>query len=138
MYAILETGSKQYKVSPGDIIKVENLNLEAGSETVLRPLLLVFDKELHIGNPYLAQAGAICDVLKTDRDPKITVFKHKRRKGYRRKRGHRQFFTLVKVKEIKLVAPDQPTSTKKAVSRPKKAVKSVKKTTKKKPVARKK
>jgi large subunit ribosomal protein L21 len=102
MFAIVQSGSKQYKVAPGDVIKVEKLNETQGAETVLNSVMLIYDKELHLGAPYLDKAGVLCDVLEQDRDPKITIFKYKRRKGGRVKKGHRQAYTLLKVKEIAL------------------------------------
>jgi len=102
MYAIIETGSKQYKVSIGDLLYVEKLNHKEGEEAVLNRVLAIQDKSLHVGNPYLPKAQVVCDVVKMLRGPKIIVFKFKRRKGYQRKAGHRQTFTFLKVKEIHL------------------------------------
>lgn len=104
MYAIFESGSKQYKVSPGDLLKVEKLEQKSGTEAVLKNVLIIYDKELHLGSPYLEKARVVCDVIQNGFGPKITMFKLKRRKGSRRKRGHRQPFTLLKVKEIHLEA----------------------------------
>lgn len=104
MYAILEAGSKQYKVSAGDRITVEKMDQEAGSEAVLRKVLMIYDKELHLGTPYIKEAGVVCDVIETFKGPKITIFKYKRRKGSRRKRGHRQLYTTLKIKKIELKA----------------------------------
>ncbi len=111
MYAIVETGSKQYKVSVGDRFKIEKLELEKGSEAILNRVLMIHDKELHLGNPYLPKAQIICDVIETYKEPRIIVFKFKRRKGYQRKKGHRQAMTHLKVREIHLegtakVAPE--------------------------------
>src|SRR3989344_6579641 len=117
MYAIVETGAKQYWVSPGDLIKVEKLDFEAGTEAVLSNVLLIADETLHLGTPYLTKAGIVCDVLETDRHPKITIFKFKRRKGYRLKKGHRQSYTLLKIKEIKLDAPKKKSETEKKASK---------------------
>jgi len=82
MYAIVETGAKQYWVSPGDLIKVEKLDFEPGTEAVLSNVLLIADETLHLGTPYLTKAGIVCDVLETDRHPKITIFKFKRNSGF--------------------------------------------------------
>lgn len=103
MYAIVETGSKQYKVSVGDRFKIEKLGSTKGSEAILNRVLMIHDdKEIHVGNPYLPKAQIICDVIETYKEPRIIVFKFKRRKGYQRKKGHRQSMTLLKVKEIHL------------------------------------
>lgn len=102
MYAIVETGSKQYKISVGDRFKIEKLDQAKGSEAILNRVLMIHDKEIHVGNPYLPKAQIICDVIETYKEPRIVVFKFKRRKGYQRKKGHRQAMTLLKVKEIHL------------------------------------
>ena len=102
MYAVIQTGSKQYKVQPGDLLTVEKLEGAVGSEVVLSHVLLVQDKELTVGNPTLPKAGVLCEIVNQGRGPKILTFKYKRRKGSRRKRGHRQTLTLLKVKEISL------------------------------------
>jgi large subunit ribosomal protein L21 len=102
MYAIVETGSKQYKVSVGDRFKVEKLESGKGSQAILNRVLMIHDKELHLGNPYLPKAQIICDVIETYKEPRVIIFKFKRRKGYQRKKGHRQAMTLLKVREIHL------------------------------------
>lgn len=103
MYAIVETGSKQYKVSVGDRFKIEKLGSTKGSEAILNRVLMIHDdKEIHVGNPYLPKAQIICDVIETYKEPRIIVFKFKRRKGYQRKKGHRQAMTHLKVREIQL------------------------------------
>ncbi len=102
MYAVLETGGKQYRVKEGDVINVEKINAEIGSEVVLDKVLLVKkDENLKVGTPYL-DAKVICEVLDQFKGEKIIVFKYKRRKGYRRKKGHRQLYTKLKVKTIEL------------------------------------
>lgn len=139
MYAIVETGSKQYKVAVGDLFHAEKLNHPEGDEAVLNRVLAIQDKELHIGNPYLPKAEVVCDVVKVFRGPKVIVFKFKRRKGYQRKTGHRQTFTLLKVKEIHLegtrreAAKEQPH---KKVAAPK-AKAAIKKVAVKKPAKKK-
>lgn len=102
MYAIIETGSKQYKVAVGDLFHAEKLDHHEGEEAVLNQVLAIQDQGLHVGNPYLPKAEVVCDVVKMLRGPKVIVFKFKRRKGYQRKTGHRQTLTLLKVKEIHL------------------------------------
>lgn len=102
MIAVLETGGKQYKVSPGSLIRVGKLTAQKGEEVVLDKVLMIKkDGESFIGNPWLAEARVVAEVTKQDRDRKIIVYKFKRRKNYHRKYGHRQLFTELKIKEIK-------------------------------------
>ena len=102
MIAVLETGGKQYKVSPGSLIRVGKLTAQKGEEVVLDKVLMIKkDGESFIGNPWLAEARVVAEVIKQDRDRKIIVYKFKRRKNYHRKYGHRQSFTELKIKEIK-------------------------------------
>ncbi|MDQ7031522.1 MAG: 50S ribosomal protein L21 [Desulfonauticus sp.] len=101
MFAIVETGGKQYRVQEGLTVKVEKLDVEDGQEFVLDNVLVVGEgSEVKIGTPYVEGAKVVCEVLGHGRDKKIVVFKKKRRKGYRKKQGHRQWFTTLKVKEI--------------------------------------
>ena len=102
MIAVLETGGKQYKVSPGSLIRVEKLAAKKGEKIVLDKVLMIKkDEESFVGNPWLAEARVVAEVTKQDRDRKIIVYKFKRRKSYHRKYGHRQPFTELKIKEIK-------------------------------------
>ena len=102
MYAVIKTGGKQYKVSPGDIIRVEKLPGEPGQEIELEEVLLVGkDQEIQIGQPLVEGAKVVATILNQGRSPKIIVFKKKRRKNYKRKRGHRQYYTELQIKEIK-------------------------------------
>ncbi len=97
MYAVIKTGGKQYKVSTGDIFKVEKLNAEAGKEVVFDTVLAVNDK---VGTPLVAGASVKATVLAEAKDKKVIIFKKKRRQNYRRKNGHRQTLTTVKILEI--------------------------------------
>lgn len=100
-YAIIETGGKQYKVSQGDTIWVEKLEAEEGTSFHLDKVLFVNDNgKLHIGRPYLSDSKVLCEVLGLTKGPKVTSFKYQRRKGYRKKIGHRQRYTRLKVKEF--------------------------------------
>ncbi len=102
MYAVIETGSKQYKVSAGDTLEIERLAVEKGqSYTFERVLLVNNDGKLSVGSPVVAQAAVVADVVDHIRGEKKVAFKMKRRKGYHRKVGHRQELTIVKIKEIK-------------------------------------
>ena len=102
MYAIIQTGSKQYKVAVGDIVEVEKLGLEAGAEVTLDQVLAVAgeDGKLNIGTPMVEGAKVSAKVLDNFRAKKIVVFKMKRRKGYRRTQGHRQNLTRVEITAI--------------------------------------
>ena len=95
MFAIFKTGGKQYKVQNNDIIKVEKL--DADKEIVFDEVLMAGDK---IGAPVVEGAKVKAEILEQIRDKKIIVFKKKRRHSYRRKQGHRQYMTVIKIKEI--------------------------------------
>ena len=102
MYAVLETGGKQYRVTPGDTLEIERLAVEAGQPfTFERVLLLNNDGRVTIGSPTVAQASVVADVVEHKRGPKVIAFKMKRRKGYHKTIGHRQELTVVRIKEIK-------------------------------------
>lgn len=101
MYAVIRTGGKQYKVAPGEKLRVEQLPAEVGSEIVLDQVLMVGDGEsVRLGAPILAGAAVKATVLAHGRGEKLTVFKMKRRKHYRRHQGHRQGFTELKIEGI--------------------------------------
>jgi large subunit ribosomal protein L21 len=101
MYAVLETGGKQYRVAPGDQLQVERLPVEAGQAyTFDRVLLLNRDGVVKVGTPVVESATVQADVVDHIRGPKVTAFKMKRRKGYHRTVGHRQELTVVRIKEI--------------------------------------
>ena len=103
MYAVLETGSKQYRVTPGDTLEVERLAIEAGQPVTFDRVLLVNNEgKLSVGTPTVSSATVVGDVLEHIRGEKKVSFKMKRRKGYHRTVGHRQELTVVKIKEIKL------------------------------------
>jgi large subunit ribosomal protein L21 len=103
MYAVVETGGKQYRVSAGDRFEVERLEAEAGQPVTFDRVLLVADEgKLTAGTPLVEGASVLADVVEHRRGEKQIVWKMKRRKGHRRKHGHRQEFTVVKVKEIKV------------------------------------
>lgn len=100
MYAIIATGGKQYKVAEGDIIKVEKLNVEAGSTVCFDQVLLVSDTEVKVGNPTVANAKVDATVLNEGKGKKVIIYKYKRKSGYHKKNGHRQSFTEVKIDKI--------------------------------------
>lgn len=101
MYAIVKTGGKQYRVAPGDTLKVETLEAEKGQTVELSEVLLVEkDGAVIVGAPRVSGAKVTAEVVRQGRAKKVLVFKHKRRKSYRKMNGHRQNFTELLVKEI--------------------------------------
>ncbi len=101
MYAVLETGGKQYKVSAGDTLEIERLAVAAGQTVTFDRVLLLNDKgQTVIGTPTVSSATVQADVLTHTRGPKKIAFKMRRRKGYHRTVGHRQELTVVKVTSI--------------------------------------
>lgn len=99
MYAIIATGGKQYKVSEGDIIRVEKLEAEAGDTVTFDEVIAVSDKELKVGAD-TAKATVEATVEKQGRAKKVVVYKYKRKTGYHKKNGHRQAYTEVKINKI--------------------------------------
>ena len=95
-FAIFQTGGKQYRVTEGDVVKVEKINATGSVE--FDQVLMVGDK---VGTPFISGAKVVADVIEQKRDDKILVFKKKRRQNYRRTAGHRQFITVLKIKSIK-------------------------------------
>jgi large subunit ribosomal protein L21 len=103
MYAVLETGSKQYRVTPGDTLEIERLEIEAGQPVTFDRVLLVNNEgKLSVGTPTVTSATVVGDVVEHIRGEKKVSFKMKRRKGYHKTVGHRQELTVVKIKEIKI------------------------------------
>lgn len=101
MYAIIKTGGKQYRVSEGDVIKIEKIEDEK-SVTFGNVLMVADGENTSFGNPYLESANVTADVMGTDKGKKVLVFKQKTRKNHRKLRGHRQLYTTVKINNIKL------------------------------------
>ena len=100
-YAVIRTGGKQYRVSEGDVVKVEKLAGEVGEKVTLADVLFVgSDGEAKIGAPLVANAKVTGEIVGQDRAKKIIVFKKKRRKSYSRQRGHRQYQTALKITAI--------------------------------------
>ncbi|MBR1945217.1 MAG: 50S ribosomal protein L21 [Alphaproteobacteria bacterium] len=97
MFAVIKTGGKQYKVAKDDVIVVEKLNAEVGSTVTFDNVLALDEK---IGTPTVAGAKVSAKVVKQTRDDTVIVFKKKRRQGYRRKNGHRQYISIVKITDI--------------------------------------
>ena len=101
MYAVFETGGKQYKVSEGDVIFVEKLGAEDDASVSFDKVLAVgAEGDLKIGAPYVSGASVSAKVLKNGKAKKVLVFKYKPKKGYRRRQGHRQPFTKIQIEKI--------------------------------------
>jgi large subunit ribosomal protein L21 len=100
MFAVIATGGKQYKVSEGDLVRVEKLDAELGAALVMDKILMVGGEKVQIGQPFVGGARVETEVVAQDRAKKIVVFKMKHRKNYRRKQGHRQPYTELKITKI--------------------------------------
>ena len=115
MYAVFETGGKQYRASAGDTLTIERLETEAGKPVKFDRVLMVNDAgKVTVGSPVVNQASVAADVVEHKRGPKLIAFKMKRRKGYRRKSGHRQEQTVVKITDISAGGKTQPAKKKAA------------------------
>lgn len=102
MFAVIETGGKQYKVIPGQKIKIEKLETKEGDNFIFDKVLLVADgEEVKIGTPYVSGATAEAKVLRQSRHKKVIVFKYHSKTRYRKKKGHRQQFTELEIASIK-------------------------------------
>ena len=100
-YAIIQTGGKQYRVSEGDVLSVEKLDVEAGTETTFNDILLVVNGDkINLGLPHVAGASVKAEVVEQYKDEKVIAFKFKRRKGYHRTVGHRRKLTKLKITKI--------------------------------------
>lgn len=106
MYAVIKTGGKQYRVSEGDVLRIEKQAALPGQEIVLDQVLLLADGDaVEVGKPFLENVRVKAEVLAQKRSKKVLVFKFKRRKGYRKKQGHRQSYTGVRIKAIEKTDP---------------------------------
>ena len=105
MYAVIETGGKQYRVQEGDVITVEKLDAKAGDKVTFDKVLVLSDgKEMKVGTPYL-DAGVTASVVENGKGKKVIIFKYKAKKDYRKKQGHRQPYTMVKIESLDGSAP---------------------------------
>jgi len=103
MYAIIETGSKQYKVQKGDLLDVERIDIEPGKEVKIDKVLFCANgKSYEIGKPYIKDAKVVCEVVSQPRGEKLIAFKYRRRKNSRKKIGHRQELTRLRVKALEI------------------------------------
>lgn len=117
MYAVIETGGKQYRVQEGDVLNVEKLNAEAGEKIEFTKVLALSDDNgLTVGKPYIENAKVEAEVVANGKAQKVIIFKHKSKKDYRKKQGHRQPFTTVEIKSLggteeKKAEPEKKVST---------------------------
>jgi large subunit ribosomal protein L21 len=103
MYAVIESGGKQYRVAPGDVIRLEKLPVEPQQQLAIDRVLMVADGEkIALGTPFVEGAKVLATVLGHEKGRKIIVFKYKPKKNYHRKKGHRQWYTRVAITEILL------------------------------------
>ena len=101
MYAVIETGGKQYRVQEGDVISVEKLGLIEGEKTSFDKVLMVSDEAgIKAGKPFVEGASVAATVIEEGRGKKVIVYKYKAKKGYHKKNGHRQYFTKLKIDSI--------------------------------------
>ena len=100
MYAIIRTGGKQYKVAVGDEVLVEKLDAEIGAEVAFEVLMLCGEEGVQVGKPVVAGEAAKGEVVEQGKGKKVVVFKYKPKKNYRKKQGHRQPYTKVKINAI--------------------------------------
>ena len=105
MYAVIETGGKQYRVQEGDVITVEKLNVEAGDVVTFDKVLVLGEgKDVKVGTPYL-DAAVTATAVENGKGKKVIIFKYKAKKDYRKKQGHRQPYTMVKIESLTGEAP---------------------------------
>lgn len=101
MYVVIAAGGKQYSVEKGSLFQVEKLEGKVGDKITLKDVLMVGGNgEIKLGKPLVSGASITCTITAQDRAAKVIVFKKKRRKGYQKRHGHRQYFTALKVEEI--------------------------------------
>ena len=114
MYAIIETGGKQYRVQEGDVLNIEKLNVEAGETVEFDKVLVLAGEELKVGAPYVEGAKVVGEVVENGKAKKVIIFKYKAKKDYRKKQGHRQPYTMVKIVSLTGEAPAKKAAAPKA------------------------
>lgn len=103
MFAVLKTGGKEYRVAKGDVIRVEKLAGNVGDQVTLKDVLMVSGEgQIHLGTPNLSNAAITGEIVREVKGKKVLTYKMKKRKNYRRMKGHRQTYTYLKVNEITL------------------------------------
>lgn len=100
MYAVIESGGKQYRVQPGEQLRVEKITAEPGSQVTFAALLVADGENIRVGTPVVDGAKVQAEIVAEEKGPKLRIFKYRRRKGYRRKTGHRQVYTALKILDI--------------------------------------
>ena len=100
MYAVIRTGGKQYRVAPNQVVRIEKLEAEAGNTVEFPEVLMLGGDSPQVGAPLVAGARVTGTVLEQMRGPKVIIFKKRRRKNFRRRTGHRQYLTVVRINEI--------------------------------------
>jgi len=101
MYAVVKTGGKEYRISQGDLIRVEKMEGKVGDQVTMKDILMVsHEGQVQVGNPLLANAVITGEIVQQVKGKKVLTYKMKRRKNYRRTKGHRQTYTYIKVNEI--------------------------------------
>ena len=103
MYAVVKTGGKEYRISQGDLIRVEKLEGKVGDQVTMKDILMVSQgDQVQVGNPLLASAVITGEIVQQVKGKKVLTYKMKRRKNYRRTKGHRQTYTYIRVNDISL------------------------------------
>jgi large subunit ribosomal protein L21 len=103
MYAVVKTGGKEYRISQGDLIRVEKMEGKVGDQVTMKDILMVsHEGQVQVGNPLLANAVITGEIVQQVRGKKVLIYKMKRRKNYRRTKGHRQTYTYIRVNDISL------------------------------------
>lgn len=123
MYAVIETGGKQYRVQEGDILSVEKLGIEAGETVEFDRVLVLSTDDFKVGKPYIEGAKVVGEVVENGKADKIVIFKYKKKKDYRRKQGHRQPYSLIKITSLEGKKKSTKPDAEKVISEP--AAKSV-------------
>ncbi len=127
MYAVIETGGKQYRVQEGDVITIEKLNAEVGETVTFDKVLVLGEgKDVKVGTPYV-DAAVTGSVVENGKGQKVIIFKYKAKKDYRKKQGHRQPYTMVKIESLTGAAPKKEEAPKAAAAEEKAEVKEAKK-----------
>ena len=104
MNAVVKTGGKEYRISQGDLIRVEKIEGKVGDQVTMKDILMISDEDkVQVGNPFLTNAVITGEIVQQVRGKKVLTYKMKRRKNYRRTKGHRQTYTYVRVNDISLV-----------------------------------
>ncbi len=103
MYAVVKTGGKEYRISQGDLIRVEKMEGKIGDQVTMKDILMVsHEGQVQVGNPLLANAVITGEIVQQVKGKKVLTYKMKRRKNYRRTKGHRQTYTYIRVNDISL------------------------------------